>query len=55
MEHGAHDVVHVASQDADAGATLPVPDADRLVIRCGHDQRVLVVEESGANIIQVAE
>lgn len=40
VEGGAHDVVVVARQYRDAGARLPVPDADGLVVRRGDDPGV---------------
>lgn len=51
VEGGAHDVVVVARQHGDAGAGLPVPDADRLVVRRRHDPGVpvfilLIITES---------
>ena len=33
VEHGAHDVMVVPSEYADAGARLPIPDPDCLVVR----------------------
>jgi hypothetical protein len=54
VELGAHDVVVVTGEDADAGAALPVPHADRLVVRGAQHPRVLVVEEGGAHIVQVS-
>lgn len=38
MEGRAHDVVVVAGQNRDAGAALPVPDADRLQRQQKHTQ-----------------
>ena len=55
MELGAHDVVVVASQDADAVSRLPVPDADGLIVRGADNPRILVVEKRGAYVVQMAE
>ena len=55
VELRAHDVVVVAGEDGDARALLPVPDADRLVVRRRHDPRVLHVELHGADVVEVAE
>lgn len=45
----------VAGEHGDAGARLPVPDADRLVVGAAQDPRVLVMELGRAHIVQVAE
>lgn len=55
MELGTHNVVVVASEDANAGAALPVPDADGLVVRGAQDPWILVVEECCADVIQVPQ
>ena len=55
MERGAHHVVVVARQHRDAGAGLPVPDADGLVVGGTDDPGVLVVELDGADVVQVAQ
>lgn len=50
----AHDVVVVTGEDGDAGAALPVPDADGLVVGGGDDPGLLRVEVDGADIVEVA-
>ena len=54
MEHAAHDVVVVPSEDRDAVAALPVPDADGLVVGGREDPGVLVVEHRRPDVVQVA-
>ena len=55
VELGAHDVVVVPGEDGDAGAGLPVPDADRLVVGGREDPGVLVVEHRRADVVQMAQ
>jgi len=55
VELGAHHVVVVAGEHADAGAALPVPDADGLVVRRAQDPRVLVVEHRRPDVVQVPQ
>lgn len=55
MEQGTHDVVIVTSQNGDACARLPVPDADGLVVAGADNPWVLVVELDGADVIKVSE
>merc|ERR1719348_2118318 len=55
MELRAHDIVVVAREYGDAVPALPVPDAHSLVVRGGEDPGVLVVEEGGADVVQVAQ
>ena len=55
MELRAHDVVVVTGEDGGARARLPVPDADRLVIRRRHDPRVLRVKLHSPDVVKVAE
>ena len=54
MELGAHDVVVVARHGAEQGAVLPVPYPNRLVVTSTDNPRKLVVEEDGADVVQVA-
>ena len=55
MELRAHDVVVVTGEDGGARARLPVPDADRLVVRRRHDPRVLRVKLHSPDVVKVAE
>lgn len=56
MELGAHDVMVVAGEDAQAGAGLPVPDADRLVVARAQDPGAFSrVELNGADVIEMAK
>lgn len=55
VERGTHHVVVVAGEHRDAGAGLPVPDADGLVVGRAHDPGVFVVELDGADVVQVAQ
>ncbi len=55
VESGAHHIVIVPGQHRDAGARLPVPDADGLVVGRVHDPWVLLVEGDRADVVQVAE
>ena len=55
VEQGTHDVVIVPREHADAGARLPVPDADGLVVAGGHDPRVLRVEGHRPDVVQVPQ
>lgn len=54
MELCAHDIMIMARQNGNAVTTLPVPDANRLVVRGANYPGIFMVEEDGANIIQVA-
>lgn len=55
MELGAHDVVIVAGEDANAGTRLPVPDANRLVIRATQNPRVLVMKLDHPNVVEMSQ
>ena len=55
MELGAHDVVVVAGEHADALPTLPVPDPHRLVVGGGQDPGVLVVEHGRPDVVKMAQ
>ena len=55
MEARAHDVVVVSGEYRDAGAALPVPDPDGLVITGADDPGVLLVELDRADVVQVAQ
>jgi hypothetical protein len=55
VEHRAHHVVVVTGEDADAGATLPVPDSDGLVVRCRNNPGVLVMEHGSSDVVKMAE
>ena len=55
MKIGAHDVVVVASEHSDAGARLPVPNANGLIVRGRQNPRVFVVKLNGANVVEVTE
>ena len=58
MEGGAHDVVVVAGEDAEAGPALEVPKPEGLVIGRGQGPGVLVgvrVELHRADVVQVAQ
>lgn len=55
MELGAHHVVIVACEDGYALTTLPVPDTYRLVVGTAQNPRVFVVEEGGADVIDVTQ
>jgi hypothetical protein len=46
--------VIVASKNSNAVARLPVPDADRLVVRATEDPWVFMVKVDSANIIEMA-
>ena len=54
MELGAHGVVVVARHGAQQGAVLPVPYPDGLVVAGADDPGELVVEEDGADIVEMA-
>ena len=45
----------VTGQNGDAGARLPVPDADGLVVAGADNPGVLVVELDGADVVEVSE
>ena len=55
MKLGAHDVVVVACEDADAVSRLPVPNANCLIVGTTDDPRILMMEEGGSDIIQMTE
>ena len=55
VKRRAHHVVVVPREHRDARARLPVPDADRLVVRRRHYPRVLVVELDCTDVVEVAE
>ena len=55
MEHCAHHVVIVTGENADAGARLPVPDANRLIVGCAKNPGIFVVENCGTNVVQVTQ
>ena len=55
VELSRHDVVVVTGEDGDGGTGLPVPNADCLVVRGGHDPWVLPVEEGRPDVIQVSQ
>ena len=55
MELGAHDVVVMAGEHADALPTLPVPDPHRLVVGGGQDPGVLVVEHGRPDVVKMAQ
>lgn len=55
MELGAHYVVIVPSQYTNASATLPVPDADGLIVRSAEDPGILLMEHSGPDVIQMTQ
>jgi len=55
MEECRHDIVVVSGQDRDTRATLPVPDANRLVVRGRDDPRALVMHLHRADVVQVAQ
>jgi len=55
MEQSAHDIVVVASQNGDASARLPVPDANGLVVAGADNPGILVVELHGADVVEVAQ
>lgn len=53
MELSAHGVMVVACHGAKQGAVLPVPYPNGLVVTGTDDPRKLVVEEDGADIVEV--
>ena len=55
VELGAHDVVVVAGQHADALSALPVPDPHSLVITARQDPRILVMKHGGPDVVQMAQ
>ena len=55
VELGAHDVVVVAGQDADALSALPVPDPHGLIVRGGQDPWILVMEHSGPDVVKMTQ
>lgn len=55
VECGAHYIVIVTSQNTDACPALPVPDPYGLIVGRGNYPRVLVVEHSGSDVIQMAQ
>ena len=55
MKVGAHDVVIVAGEHGDAGARLPIPNANGLVVAGTQDPRILVVKLHGADVVEMAE
>ncbi|RUS27656.1 hypothetical protein BC938DRAFT_482933 [Jimgerdemannia flammicorona] len=44
----------MSCQDRDTIAALPIPDADRLIVGGADNPGILVVEEDGADVIQMA-
>ena len=54
MELRTHGVVIMTRHGTNQRSVLPVPYADGLVVGATHDPRQLVVEEDGANIIEMA-
>lgn len=54
MELRAHCVVIVTRHRADQRSILPIPDANGLIVRAGEDPGKLVVEEDGANVIEMS-
>lgn len=54
MELRAHDIVVVARQDRNAVPALPVPNANRLVIRSTDNPGQLLVEKHSPDVVQVA-
>mmetsp|Transcript_19296 Transcript_19296/g.34408 ORF Transcript_19296/g.34408 Transcript_19296/m.34408 type:complete len:239 (-) Transcript_19296:494-1210(-) len=54
VEVSTHDVMVVPRQHCDAGAGLPVPDADGLIIAPAHDPGVFLVELDRPDVVQVA-
>ena len=55
MEKRAHDVMIVPSEDRNTGSALPVPDADRLVVRRAQNPWVFMVEHGRPDVIHVAK
>lgn len=55
MELGAHYVVIVPGQHANASATLPVPDSDGLIVRSAEDPGILLMEHSGPDVIEMTQ
>jgi len=55
MELGAHHIVVVARQHADAVARLPVPDADGLIVGGAQNPRVFVVEGHRTHVVQMGQ
>lgn len=45
----------VTGENADAGAGLPVPDSDGLIVRGGQDPGIFRVEECRSNVIKMPE
>lgn len=55
MKLCAHHVVIVSSYYANARTALPVPDPDGLVVGSTENPRILVMEHSGSDVVQVTE
>ena len=53
MEGSTHDIMIMPCQHRHAGARLPVPDTDRLVIASTDDPWMLVVELDRADVVKV--
>lgn len=53
MELSAHSIVVVARHGAEKGAVLPVPYPDSLVVTRTDDPGKFVVEEDGADIVEM--
>ena len=55
VELGAHGVVVVAGEDADALSALPVPDPHGLIIRGGQDPWILVMEHCRPDVVKMTQ
>ena len=49
------DIVVVSSQNTNNSSSLPIPDSDGLIIRSTQDPRVLLMEKSRSDVIQMTQ
>lgn len=54
MELCTHNVVVVTGEDGDARSALPIPDANGLIVGGTEYPRVFMVEEDGADVVEMA-
>ena len=53
MELGTHHIVRVTSEDGNALSRLPVPNADRMIVRSGDNPGIFAVKLDRPNVVQV--
>lgn len=55
MEHGAHNIMIVAGEYRDTSSRLPIPNTNRLIVRCAQYPWILMMEKCCTDIVQMSK